>query len=162
MDRFLTGWTARGLCTSLRPQSARAGEVAERLNAPVLKTGGPSRVPRVRISPSPPFSKVDLDEIRARRPSGRWVRQLCGAKLDTGASATVAPSLRGASSAPALRAIPPGLATRAGLQRSVPNKQLWFRASPTHGKPHPSQSSIHPEAARVADARGFLLSGVRP
>ena len=31
------------------------GEVAERLNAPVLKTGIPSRGSRVRISPSPPI-----------------------------------------------------------------------------------------------------------
>lgn len=36
------------------------GEVAERLNAPVLKTGGPSRVPRVRISPSPQHKKRAL------------------------------------------------------------------------------------------------------
>jgi hypothetical protein len=31
------------------------GEVAERLNAPVLKTGVPSPGPWVRIPPSPPF-----------------------------------------------------------------------------------------------------------
>jgi hypothetical protein len=54
-----SGWTTRGLCTSLRARSAvqwtSPGGVAERLNAPVLKTGGPSRVPRVRISPPPPI-----------------------------------------------------------------------------------------------------------
>jgi hypothetical protein len=31
------------------------GEVAERLNAPVLKTGISARVSRVRIPPSPPL-----------------------------------------------------------------------------------------------------------
>ena len=30
------------------------GEVTERFKVPVLKTGVPSRVPRVRIPPSPP------------------------------------------------------------------------------------------------------------
>jgi hypothetical protein len=35
------GWTDARLCSSLRPRSESAGEVAERLNAPVLKTGVP-------------------------------------------------------------------------------------------------------------------------
>ena len=34
------------------------GEVAERLNAPVSKTGIPARVSWVRIPPSPPFSSL--------------------------------------------------------------------------------------------------------
>ena len=37
------------------PLLAYPGEVAERLMAPVLKTGDPSRGPRVRIPPSPNF-----------------------------------------------------------------------------------------------------------
>ena len=53
-----SGWTAAGLCTSLRPRSAvhgaAPGGVAERLNAPVLKTGSPSRGSWVRIPPPPP------------------------------------------------------------------------------------------------------------
>ena len=52
-----SGWTGSGLCSSLRARSDSAGEVAERLNAPVLKTGVPSRGPWVRIPPSPPESK---------------------------------------------------------------------------------------------------------
>ena len=54
LARMPSGWTGRGLSTSLRPQSVTPGGVAERLNAPVLKTGGPSRVPWVRIPPPPP------------------------------------------------------------------------------------------------------------
>ncbi len=42
------------------------GEVAERLNAPVLKTGVPSREPRVRISPSPPNKNNARDCVRKR------------------------------------------------------------------------------------------------
>src|SRR5579872_1810332 len=38
-----------------RAEFPTAGEVAERLNAPVLKTGVPARVPWVRIPPSPPY-----------------------------------------------------------------------------------------------------------
>ncbi len=37
-----------------------AGEVAERLMAPVLKTGIPERVSGVRIPPSPPDSQLNL------------------------------------------------------------------------------------------------------
>ncbi len=37
--------------------STGAGEVAERLNAPVLKTGVPARGPWVRIPPSPPINQ---------------------------------------------------------------------------------------------------------
>ena len=37
------------------PQRPQPGEVAEWLNAPVLKTDKPSRASRVRIPPSPPF-----------------------------------------------------------------------------------------------------------
>ena len=51
-----SGWTGSGLCSSLRAQSASPGGVAERLNAPVLKTGVPSRGPWVRIPPPPPES----------------------------------------------------------------------------------------------------------
>ena len=36
------------------PQRPQLGEVAEWLNAPVLKTDKPSRASRVRIPPSPP------------------------------------------------------------------------------------------------------------
>jgi hypothetical protein len=36
------------------------GEVAERLKAPVLKTGIRETVSRVRIPPSPPFSKLRI------------------------------------------------------------------------------------------------------
>ena len=39
-------------------ENIQNGEVAERLNAPVLKTGRLSRVSRVRISPSPPIHSV--------------------------------------------------------------------------------------------------------
>ena len=53
-----SGWTTRGLCTSLRARSTvqwtSPGGVAERLNAPVLKTGSPSRGSWVRIPPPPP------------------------------------------------------------------------------------------------------------
>ena len=45
------------------------GEVAERLNAPVLKTGVLSRVPRVRISPSPPI-KTSSYELVCRGQRG--------------------------------------------------------------------------------------------
>ncbi len=38
------------------------GEVAERLNAPVLKTGNPARGSGVRISPSPPVKESDKPE----------------------------------------------------------------------------------------------------
>ena len=51
-----SGWTGRGLCSSLRAQSASPGGVAERLNAPVLKTGSPSRGSWVQIPPPPPDS----------------------------------------------------------------------------------------------------------
>ena len=39
------------------------GEVAERLNAPVLKTGKASRPSRVRISPSPPIVSSTVDSV---------------------------------------------------------------------------------------------------
>ena len=42
----------------MRRHNAPTGEVAERLNAPVLKTGNPLRGSGVRISPSPPESNV--------------------------------------------------------------------------------------------------------
>ena len=41
LARLPSGWTARWLCSSLRARTVSAGEVAERLNAPVLKTGVP-------------------------------------------------------------------------------------------------------------------------
>ena len=54
LARMPSGWTGRGVCSSLRAQSASPGGVAERLNAPVLKTGVLSRGPWVRIPPPPP------------------------------------------------------------------------------------------------------------
>src|SRR5450631_1061752 len=45
----------------------RAGEVAERLNAPVLKTGGPLRGSWVRIPPSPPIEAREFDNPVLRR-----------------------------------------------------------------------------------------------
>ncbi len=69
--RMPVGWTGPGLCSSVRAQSAiPAGEVAERLNAPVLKTGEPSRAPWVRIPPSPPDRNIDPIEA-ARVPDAR-------------------------------------------------------------------------------------------
>jgi integrase len=47
------------------------GEVAERLNAPVLKTGAPSRGSRVRISPSPPIEAREFDNPALRRVGRR-------------------------------------------------------------------------------------------
>ena len=45
-------------CSPSRQLDSRPlGEMAERLNAPVLKTGVPVRVPRVRIPLSPLLSK---------------------------------------------------------------------------------------------------------
>ncbi len=116
LARMPAGWTARGLSTSLRAQTVTPGGVAERLNAPVLKTGVPSRGPRVRISPPPPFQ--DFDAARGEIRTREWVRQLCGAKLDTGATATVAPSPRGVSSGPPLRTISP---PPPELNRSLPS-----------------------------------------
>ena len=58
LARLPSGWTPQGVCSSVRARSAvqraPAGEVAERLNAPVLKTGSSSRGSWVRIPPSPP------------------------------------------------------------------------------------------------------------
>ncbi len=48
-------------------RSAPPGEVAERLNAPVSKTGRPARVAGVRISPSPLFEKYRSFQQRAPR-----------------------------------------------------------------------------------------------
>src|SRR5882672_1954892 len=107
LARMPSGWTGSGLCSSLRAQSASPGGVAERLNAPVLKTGSPSRGSWVQIPPPPPESSIARDGFEAHEPIDKWVRQLCGAKLDTGASATVAPSPRGVSAGPPARAIPP-------------------------------------------------------
>src|SRR6185503_16580145 len=45
--------------------AARAGEVAERLNAPVLKTGKVARPSRVRISPSPPVTSAASEHAPA-------------------------------------------------------------------------------------------------
>ena len=107
LGRKPSGWTGRGLCSSVRPQSASPGGVAERLNAPVLKTGVLSRGPWVRIPPPPPETGDDLVGMRTHGQIDKWVRRLCGAKSDTGASATVVPSPRGMSNAPALLTIPP-------------------------------------------------------
>src|SRR5580658_5330280 len=43
-----------------------AGEVAEWLMAPVLKTGIPERVSGVRIPPSPPFLRFELPQLSVR------------------------------------------------------------------------------------------------
>lgn len=42
------------------------GELVERLNTPVLKTGSPSRGSRVRIPRSPPFAKMAHKKIEKR------------------------------------------------------------------------------------------------
>ena len=133
LARKPSGWTRARLCSSLRAQSASPGGVAERLNAPVLKTGSPSRGSWVQIPPPPPDSSDD----RFGRPriGGPLRTQLCRAKLDTRASARVwsRASSRGMSSAPALLTIPP------------PKVRPLFSSFP---------------AARVTDARGFFHSGV--
>ena len=54
----------------------RLGEVAERLKAPVSKTGVPARVPRVRISPSPPFFERPMVSRR------RVIADQAGARSD--------------------------------------------------------------------------------
>ena len=64
LARLPAGWTGGRLFGSVRAQSAYPGEVAERLNAPVLKTGVPSRGPWVRIPPSPPTTRKALAGIR--------------------------------------------------------------------------------------------------
>src|SRR6185312_14822855 len=53
----LTGlcWLAMLLGCGIGGSPPRSGQVAERLNAPVSKTGIPARVSRVRISPCPFF-----------------------------------------------------------------------------------------------------------
>ena len=139
LARLPSGWTPQGVCSSVRARSAvaraPAGEVAERLNAPVLKTGSSSRGSWVQIPPSPPTSPDVLAGIRSHEQSNNRVRQLCGAKLDKVASATLAPSPRGVSSGPPLRTISP-----------VPTSR---------------HSLFILEAARIADARGFSSSGVR-
>jgi hypothetical protein len=138
-------WTGSSLFGRLRARTVAAGEVAERLNAPVLKTGGPSRAPWVRIPPSPPDSSANIPGIRSHGAIDKRVRQLCRAKLDTGAFKRLwsrASSL-GMSSAPALLTISP----------SPPNA-LSGLSTATLFLSHP--------AARVPDARGFFISGVRP
>src|SRR5258706_13501985 len=47
------GWALTGWGSNDRIWHPHPGEVAERLNAPVSKTGLPARVAGVRISPSP-------------------------------------------------------------------------------------------------------------
>ena len=66
--RMATGWTGRRLYSSLRAQSAAPGGVAERLNAPVLKTGVPSQGPWVRIPPPPPDSAESVSYPRFNKP----------------------------------------------------------------------------------------------
>src|SRR5690349_10780510 len=51
-----------------------AGQVAERLNAPVLKTGGPSRVSWVRIPPCPFAKGPPIGGPFAFRPGHRVER----------------------------------------------------------------------------------------
>src|SRR6185503_15226984 len=89
VGRMPAGWTGKALCSSLRPASAAPGGVAERLNAPVLKTGSPSRGSWVRIPPPPPYFGESLGGVRTHEQSEEGVRQLCEAKLDTRASARV-------------------------------------------------------------------------
>ena len=66
------GWLDRArLCSSLRARSAvhwtPVGGVAERLNAPVLKTGSPSRGSWVRIPPPPPeFRRFPVEDSNPR------------------------------------------------------------------------------------------------
>src|SRR6185503_343377 len=59
-----------------RPYSyGRLGGVAERSNAPVLKTGVRSRGPRVRIPPPPlagPARPIRAVRVRSSHRSGRW------------------------------------------------------------------------------------------
>src|SRR5580698_2283869 len=55
-------------CSQRRCRIVAAGEVAEWLMAPVLKTGVPERVPGVRIPPSPPEI---LNCIESPRPLPR-------------------------------------------------------------------------------------------
>jgi hypothetical protein len=167
LARLPSGWTGRGLFGSVRAQSAYPGEVAERLNAPVLKTGVPSRGPWVRIPPSPPAVRAVLAGIRNHGTIATRVRQLCRAKLDAAAPRlrSRAPA-RGMSSAPALLTIPPsppdpdyhvaGIATpqrvRVTPSRTIDSSRLldW------------SASFLPSSAARVTDARGFPVSGVQP
>src|SRR5215510_6121044 len=69
IGRMPSGWTRSHLSSSLRPaKSAAPGGVAERLNAPVLKTGIGAIRSRVRISPPPPPQDNDVvkGEIRTR------------------------------------------------------------------------------------------------
>lgn len=51
-----------------------AGGVAERFNAPVLKTGEPARVPGVRI-PSPPFDSLrdSIELVEVSLTAGRTI-----------------------------------------------------------------------------------------
>ena len=96
--RLPSGWTEAWLCSSLRPHSESAGEVAERLNAPVLKTGVPSRGPWVRIPPSPPVIPKTFDGIQslgmiATRP--RTIRIGRTHSLSASFSAARVPDARG-------------------------------------------------------------------
>jgi hypothetical protein len=55
------------------------GEVAERLNAPVLKTGKPARVSWVRIPPSPPLNQgITGEQIAAQSAALCFAFALCG------------------------------------------------------------------------------------
>ncbi len=149
-----SGWTRRGLCSSLRPQSASPGGVAERLNAPVLKTGVLSRGPWVRIPPPPPEMGHYVFGMRTHGPHDKWVRQLCGAKLDTGASATVIPSPRGMSNAPALLTIPPPPPIRPPSTKD--NAHRHARCRRTVGVRAMPETARH-ESHSAGDARGNPL-----
>jgi hypothetical protein len=165
LARLPSGWTPPEVCSSVRARSAvqrsPAGEVAERLNAPVLKTGSSSRGSWVRIPPSPPSRAtrlatlvptanrwtsssppniaVALREIRNREQLDNRVRRSGLAGPDTRASSRVwSRAERGTSSGPTLRAIPPA------------------------PQPPPTLSNYSSPAVRVADARGFSSTGVRP
>jgi len=106
-------------------------------SAPVVPRprGMISRPRLITIPPSPPNLSVVLAGFEAHEQMDHGVRQLCRAKLDTGAPAPVVPRPRGMSSAPALLTISP---------------------------PRPSSFLFHSPAARVSDARGFSIAGVRP
>jgi hypothetical protein len=190
LARKPSGWTGRGVCSSLRAQSASPGGVAERLNAPVLKTGVLSRGPWVRIPPPPPKSSQHVVGMRTHGQTDKWVRRLCGAQLcgakldtgasatvvpsprgtsvgpptraksDTGASATVAPSPRGVSSAPAPRTIPPPppkSSQHVVGMRTHGQTDKWVRQTHRLGPFHPLPL-LYP-AARLSDSRGFSHCG---
>ena len=71
-------WMKRAVLTAACSKTVVAGEVAEWLMAPVLKTGIPERVSGVRIPPSPPdslgFTKTRLHSFENRHNSAGLAR----------------------------------------------------------------------------------------